>query len=296
MSLGIDLGNQVTKTSTMCKFNSRISSGHVDLNKNDIKVVYEGKKYTVGTGTSILGDNRYFSELYDICLLTAIALSNDEIFIEENIVVGMPPEQFESELREKVELKLNGIGMKEITVNEVTKTIRIKKASVFEESAIVFSNTSDYRNKQVLIIDIGGGTTDIAQFKNLELEKSTTTKHGMLSLYENMKKSINTVHIAKFKSEHMPDLIDKDTTVIKGEIKDISFLKDVVKDHAMKIYNEVQNFDYDNSEILIVGGGATPIGKYLLKELTHAKIPPNSQFINALTYETVGDMIYGNKQ
>jgi plasmid segregation protein ParM len=174
MSKGIDLGNKVTKTSEMIKFNSKVANGHFDLNKDDIKVVYEGKKYTVGTGTAVLGNDRYFNKLYDICLLTAVALSSNDMFIEDNIVIGMPPELFESELKEKVEKKLNTIGLKNITVNGINKTIRILKASVFEESAIVFRNTKDYKNKRVLVIDLGGGTTDISQFKNLELEKSTT--------------------------------------------------------------------------------------------------------------------------
>jgi plasmid segregation protein ParM len=296
MSLGIDLGNKVTKTSAMIKFDSKVANGHFDLNKDDIKVEYKGKKYTVGTGTALLGNDRYFNELYDVCLLTAIALSSEETFIEENIVVGMPPELFESELKDKVEAKLNNLGLNNITVNGINKSIRILKANVFEESAIVFKNTKEYRNKKVLIIDIGGGTTDIVQFNKLTLEKSTTTKYGMLSLYENMKKTINTKYLAKLNSEDMVDLIGKKTTVIKGESKDISFLNDVVQEHIMKIYNEVQNFDYDNSKVLIIGGGALSLGEYFKKELLpYAEIPEDSQFVNALTYEMVGEMLNGGK-
>jgi actin-like ATPase involved in cell morphogenesis len=215
------------------------------------------------------------------------------MFIEDNIVIGMPPELFESELKEKVEKKLNTIGLKNITVNGINKTIRILKASVFEESAIVFRNTKDYKNKRVLVIDLGGGTTDISQFKNLELEKSTTTKYGMLSLYENMKKAINTKHLAKLTSEDMIDLVNKDFATIHGKAKDISFTKDIIQDHVMQIYNEVQNFDYDNSEVLIIGGGALPLSDYIKKLLPYAEIPADSQFANALTYERVGEMIYG---
>lgn len=296
MSLGIDLGNKVVKTSAMKKFDSKVANGHFDLNKDDIKVEYKGKKYTVGTGTEVLGNDRYFNSLYDICLLTAIALSSEQTFIEENIVVGMPPELFESELKDKVEKKLNNMGLNTITVNGVTKTIRILKANVFEESAIVFRNTQDYRDKKVLIIDIGGGTTDIVQFNKLTLEKSTTTKYGMLSLYENMKKAINTNHLAKLNSEDMIDLIGKKTTIIKGEPKDISFLNDIVQEHILKIYNVVQNFDYDNCKVLIIGGGALPLGEYFKKELLpYAEIPTDSQFANALTYERVGEMLNGGK-
>ncbi|MDV3426674.1 MAG: ParM/StbA family protein [Bacillota bacterium] len=295
MSLGIDLGNKVVKTSEMKKFDSRVANGHFDLNKNDIKVEYEGKKYTVGTGTAVLGNDRYFNKLYDICLLTAIAMSSDAIFIEENIVIGMPPELFESDLKDEVENKLNSIGLKNITVNGVAKSIRILKANVFEESAIVFRNTKEYRDKRVLVIDIGGGTADISQFKNLELEKSTTTKYGMLSLYENMKKAINTKYLAKLTSEDMVNLINKDFTIIKGNTKDISFTKDIIQEHVMKIYNEVQNFDYDNSKILIIGGGALPLSDYFRRLLPYIEIPADSQFTNALTYERVGEMLNGRK-
>lgn len=295
MSLGIDLGNKVVKTSGMNKFNSKVANGHFDLNKDDIKIEYEGKNYTVGTGTAVLGNDRYFNKLYDICLLTAIALSSNGTFIEENIVIGMPPELFESALKDKVEEKLNNMGLKNITVNGIKKTIRILKAHVFEESAIVFKDTKSYRGKRVLVIDIGGGTSDISQFNNLTLEKSTTTKYGMLSLYENMKKSINTKYLTKLTSEDMIDLVNKNVAIVKGSAKDISFTKDIIQDHVLQIYNEVQNFDYDNSEILIIGGGATPLSEYFKKLLPYAEIPVDGQFTNALTYEKVGEMLNGGK-
>lgn len=292
-NLGIDVGNQFTKTSTMDKFYSKVTSGNFDLNKEEMKIEYEGKHYTLGTGTATLGNNRYFTQTYDICLLSAIALSIKEDNIEVNIIVGMPPEQFESELKDKLTKKLNNMGVKTIKINGKTQTIKIPKASVFEESAIVFGSTAEYRDKRVIVIDIGGGTTDISQFNNLKLEKSTTTKYGMLSLYENMKKAINTKHTVKLISEDMIDLVNKDKTIIRGEEKDISFVKDIVLDHVSKIYNEIQNFDYDNAKVLIIGGGATPLGKHIQDQLTHAQILENSQFANALTYAKVGDMLYG---
>ena len=59
--LGIDLGNAVTKTSTGVRFESKLKQGITVMNKNDIKVVYEGIEYTIGSpdGALNIGSNKY---------------------------------------------------------------------------------------------------------------------------------------------------------------------------------------------------------------------------------------------
>ena len=297
MSLGIDLGNEITKTSKMDKFCSRISKGHKDMNKNDIKVTYKGADYTVGNkeGTPVIGINRIHSAMYDICLLTAIALSSKEEVIEENIVLSLPPDLYESGLKEELKVKLKELGTQEIVVNDVKKTIKIKNSDVFCENSIVFSNPNKYRKQRTLLIDVGGGTCDLSEFKFLQLIKHSSEPLGMLALYDEMKKAINGKYKSKLSSEDMEEIIGKDKYEIRQVMCDVSFIKDIIADHVTKICSKVnQSFNYDVCKIELVGGGAEPLGEYFKKEYPAIEIVENSQFANAITNEAVGRMLWND--
>ncbi|MCB2308878.1 ParM/StbA family protein [Clostridium estertheticum] len=301
MIFGIDVGNDTTKNDSMVKFRSRVIAGHKGVNKDDIKVEYKGKKYTIGSkaGSLNLGPNKYFNVDYDVCLLTAIAKSGIEQNIDAEIVVGLPPEQYESPINDKLGKKINALGRQEITIYEgdkkIKKIITITKGMVFEESAIVFNNPKQFKEEKTLIIDIGGGSCDIAQFDGLELVNHNTTKLGMLTLYTDMKTALNSEFgNIGLQSEAMEDILGKDTYEINEEVKDVAFLKDVVEAHVREINNVVaQNFDPGNRKIRVIGGGAEPLLDYIKKYYSNAKVLDNAQFLNALTYKEVGLAVWG---
>ena len=301
MIFGIDVGNDTTKNNKLNKFRSRISIGHKGVNKDDIKVEYNGKKYTVGSksGSLNLGNNKYFNIDYNICLLTAIAKSTPEQNIEAKVVVGLPPEQFQSPTRDKLEEKINNLGEQKIIVYEnnkkVEKIITVVDGMVFEECAIVYSNPKKYKNEKLLVIDIGGGSADISQFDGLELVKYSTTKLGMLSLYTSMKTELNSkIENANLQSDAMEDILGKDTYEINEEVKNISFLHDIVDTHVREINNVItQNFDTANRKIRVMGGGADALIEPIKKYYPNAKVLDNAQFLNAITYKEVGVALWG---
>ena len=296
--LGVDLGNYATKTSEGVILSSRIAAGHKELNKKDIKVEYKDKKYTVGAGRLELGAHRLNSKLYDLCLLTAISKSYPELQnIEVNIVVGLPPLQYESSLKGELEDRLNKLDTQKIIIDGKLISITINKALVFSESAIVFGNPEQYRDTKTLVIDIGGGSTDMSQFKGLELVKNTTTKFGMLSLSESMKQVFNSKENTSYNADDMEDLINKETETIRGEKKDITYLNDVVADHVAEICNVInQNFDTESTDIILIGGGAKKLVKYFNKQYGNAKVADNNQLVNAKTYAAVGEMLWNDKE
>lgn len=296
--LGIDIGNYATKTSEGVMFSSRTFSGHKALNKDDIKTVYNDKKYTVGSGSLNLGVSRLDSMFYDLCLLTAISKSfPKDKNIEVNIVVGLPPLQFESELKDNLKKRLNELQTQKIEIDNKLISITIGKAEVFSESAIVFGDPEQYRSKKTLVIDLGGGSTDISQFNGLELIKNTTTKLGMLTLYENMRQVFNPKQTASYAQEDMEDLVGKTSTVVKGKKVDISYLGDIIDNHVIEICNVInQNFDTESTDIVLIGGGASKLIDYFKKQYENAIIAEDSQFVNARTYAAVGEMLWSDQK
>lgn len=296
MILGIDLGNFATKTSEGVIFKSTVKLGHEAVNNNDTKVIFNGKKYTVGSdnGALNLGKDKINKDHYMICLLTAIAKSSNDKFIEADIVVGLPPELFNSNLKEVLEGKLSTIGRQNIIIGQEEKTIIVKRAEVFSECAIPFSNPSKYENSKTLWIDIGGGSCDIYQFDGLEASNHATTELGMLTLYGKMKKSVNQRHGTKYSESDMEDMLNQDSYKIYGEMKDISFLKDDVNEYTQQIFNVIhQQFD-PSREMYLIGGGAEPLFKVFKKEFNHISPEKNAQFLNAHLYKKVGEMIFND--
>jgi len=296
--LGVDLGNYATKTSEGVIFPSRISTGHKELNKNDTKVDYNDKKYTVGNGRLELGVQRLNSTLYDLCFLTAIAKSYpSELNINVNIIVGLPPLQYESTLKNELEERLSQLKTQKIIIGGKTITITINKSGIFSESAIVFGEPEKYRKGKTLVIDLGGGSADISQFKGLELVNNTTTKFGMLSLYESMKQVFNAKEKASYSADDMGELVDKKTEEIRGNQEDITYLHDVVADFVAEICNVVnQSFDTDSTGIVLIGGGAKTLLPYFKKQYKNAIVAENNQFANANTYKVVGEMLWSDEK
>lgn len=292
--LGIDLGNEITKTSKMFKFCSRIYQGHKDMNKGEIKVEYKGEKYTVGSkeGTPVIGINRIYSTMYDICLLTAIAKSSNESVIEENIILSLPPDLYESNLKNKLKDKLANMGMQEIIVDGVKKTIRIAKSDVFCENSIVFSNPAKYKKQRTLLVDIGGDTADISEFDGLKLVNHSSYPLGMIHLYEVMKKAINKEFESKLTADDMEKIIGKDKYEIRQEERDLTFVRKIVADHVRAICNEINKFNFELCKIELIGGGAEPLFYCFAKEYPAITIVEDAQFANAKTNEMVGEMLW----
>lgn len=291
--LGIDIGNYATKTNKGIIFPSRLSIGHKKLNANDTKVEFEDKKYTIGTGNLALGETRYDSVLYDLCLLNAVHQSLPDVeTVSTNVVVGLPPQYYESKIRDTLEKRLNDLETQKIKIDDKEIAITINKAAVFCESAIVFSNPEEYREKKTLVIDVGGGTTDISQFNGLELVNYTTTKLGMLKLDEDIRPIFNSHENANFNKDAIEEIIGKDTVTIRGDKKDIKYLEDIVRAHVTEICNTVNaGFDTDY-DIKIIGGGASKLIKYFKEQYKNAEVPENNRYINAKTYETIGKVLW----
>jgi plasmid segregation protein ParM len=294
---GIDIGNFTTITDNEVLFLSRVENGHNDINKDAIKVVYKDEKYTIGSkkGTKNIGENKYFNKYYDLCLLTAIAESSEEVEIKTKIVVSLPPEQYDSKLKNKLLDKLKKLGKQEIIVNGVKKTITIEDALVFSEAAIVFSDMNQFSDKKTLVIDIGGGTGDVSEFNGLELVNHMTSKNGTLSYYKDMKQKINHEYSTNFDIEEMEDFINKDTYKIRGEYKDISFLKDTVDTRTMNFVSDInQNFNTSSTDIYLIGGGAKDLIKYFKKYYPNIVAYEKAQYINAITNKKVGVVYFGD--
>ena len=295
--IGIDLGNANVKTSKGVVFESKLKPGITKMNEKDIKVIYDGIEYTVGSydGALNISKRKYFKNAYKVNLLTAIAKSVKANNITTDIVVGVPVDLFnDKKLTEEIKSHIESFGTQKITINDIEKTINIENVAVFCESAIVFSDREKFKNKKTLVIDFGGGTIDISFWDGLTLTKSRTYKDGMITLYENIIKQINDKFGTSLNSNIAIRMIGKNTFKIDQEEKNIGFINSIVETYIDGLTSYInQYFDFESADtIQLIGYGAIQLEKNIKEEYDKAELHPNAAFANANTYEKVGELMW----
>lgn len=290
MKLGIDLGNGYVKFKDK-KFASRVKVGRLATfgeRRSDVfEVVYDGVFYTVGEGQVFTTDERYFTDDYKICLLTAIAESTNEDVIEAEICVGMPVSSFMSNKRGEVEKYLNNLGVQKIILNGVEKIINIKKAIVFVEGAYVIESKD---KENVITIDIGAGTVNIIQWENQVPVEFDTKYKSFYNLYSKIAKHLKDTNRGVVSPAYIEENLGAESIIINQTNVDIKDTHKIIEKHIIELASEINGYFNVSqaSKIQILGGGAFPTFKYwknIYKD--GCELIANSQFVNSKIYEKV---------
>ena len=184
--------------------------------------------------------------------------------------------------------------MKKITFgsgkDKVARTIYIEDVIIRPESYGI-KNLKSVNKAQVeaktLIVDIGGGTTDIAIFneKNKFID-GESLDIGLLELYHNVKKYISMKY-CKISLEDAKKVFDGEIKMIN--IQDYSFLKEFQDDFINKLLNEFKgSFPSAISCNLILAGGGGEIGIDYFKEEYPQTILVNDIGVNAKAFRLMG--------
>lgn len=290
MKVGIDLGNGYVKFKNK-KFASRVKVGRLatfgERRADVFEVIYDGVYYTVGEGQVFTTDERYFTDDYKICLLTAIAESTNEDVIEAEICVGMPVSSFMSNKRGEVEKYLNNLGVQKIILNGVEKIINIKKAIVFVEGAYVIESKD---KENVITIDIGAGTVNIIQWENQVPVEFDTKYKSFYNLYSKIAKHLKDTNRGVVSPAYIEENLGAESIIINQTNVDIKDTHKIIEKHIIELASEINGYFNVSqaSKIQILGGGAFPTFKYwknIYKD--GCELIADSQFVNSKIYEKV---------
>lgn len=283
MSIGIDLGNWNVKTSTGDIFSSRYTTVENLLGSNADIFEYEGIKYYMCEGQLENNYDKASKETNIILLLYALALQKENHF---RVVVGLPISSYKAN-RDKFREKLLESKVHNIKLNGRAKTIVIEDVIVFPEGAGAYYSIQN-RSKNAIIIDVGGGTTNIAGFKNCKLDKSTTLGKGMIELYSRIREYLNSTYTLKLELEDIEGIM-RDGLKVDGEQISFNFLKDIVEEFTKQLMNELRNFDIRTAEVYLVGGGTKLLKGVLTNKIKGLKIIEDYLFSNAKGFKKIGD-------
>lgn len=290
MIIGVDVGYSFTKTSTGVLFDSKV--GMSDGLGGGRIITIDGKTYTIGYGANCMEVNRVDNELVRVCLIAAIALS-DENETDFKVVTGLPIGQYKDQ-KDRLYQMLNANRCFTVSVNGKSRIIYISDVFVYAQGAgALFANDID---GDAIIVDIGSRTCDIALFTvssgTRNLSKYSTIYSGMYGLYTRAITSINNRFNLSLPPEYAEQIF-LNGLMVDGEDQQIDFLQPVLSDYLNDLVNELLvNYPARNVPLYLCGGGAYILGGVIKRKFPHCSVMPDAQFSNADGFRKVGDSLW----
>lgn len=296
--LGLDNGYNYTKTSEGVCILSTLEKGHDNYN-TVLEINVNGENYIVGepTGQYIVDADKFATregqELLKLTSLAAIGLSYpEESVIDVNIVAGLPVAYY-SDQKEDLENLIKSLDNSCIEINKLAKkqVIKINKVLILPQACGIIIEKNK-QNESSLVIDIGGGTWDIAQFNGLKLTEKATYEKGMLVLYSAIAQMLNSKYYTTFEASDIQNIIDRGYFTVKGVKKGIAEIEEYLNNEVRKIASTITR-DFDTTSIdnfYLIGGGAIALKDYIKKYFPAIEVEEHCQFTNVNSFAFMGEL------
>lgn len=288
MILGVDIGTYSVKTSTKVTFFSKFTQedSFTEINKMNIG----GVDYNIGEGEFSTDWNKSRKDNTLILLYAAIAKStNDNI---NQIILGLPVQQYKKNKDAVIELvgsnKCATINKRNIIITDIT--VAPEGASTYYAMDIELRQMIG--NKQLIIIDIGGRTTDIVVFEGKKIIDVKTIPVGMLNIYQEIIDYVNSEYTESLNLED-GEIILKEGLFLDGELHDISFIKPILERNFNTIFKELQlKYNVNKGYVYLTGGGSLTLKLAFRNRLKNIVISKNPVFDNAIGFKKVGESLW----
>lgn len=288
MIIGVDLGNYAVKTSEKVHFLSKVSE--MDNFTGDNKIIYNGQSLYIGEGEFSTDWNKSQKESTLPLLFAAIEKSTSDNI--NQVVVGLPIQQYKANKEELKELINNN---RCVCINN--RRMIITGIEVAPEGASVYYNMpldvrEEIGNKQFIVIDIGGRTTDVSVFINKKIVDVKTIPTGMLNIYQDIIDHINSNYTENFTLED-GEVVLREGLFLNGENKDVSFIRPILQKHFNSIYKELQlKFNLNKGYVYLTGGGSNFLKLAFKNRLNNLIVSQNSIFDNAIGFKRIGEQLW----
>lgn len=145
----------------------------------------------------------------------------------------------------------------------------------------------------VLLLDIGGYTIDIAMFENRhgksQLVKYNTLYKGVISLYSEIIGEANKKYDLSLDVDYGEKILSNGLSIF-GEKQDLSWLKPIFENYVDDIMNNLKlNYPYSTLDIYLCGGGAYVLSNAFKRQIKNVSMLGGGQFANAKGFKRLGD-------
>lgn len=295
---GVDIGNitsifsgDITGSGELI-IESRIEkySNVKELGESEIFEI-DGEKWVVNQGRFKNEHLKFQKDNFIQLLYYGLAKTCE--FDRVKLVVGIPAGQF-NEFHKDLKKFIQDNNFRKITVgigeNEVTRNILIEDVIVRPESYgiknLKVMNQCE-AGVRTLIVDIGGGSTDIAIFdENMKFIDGESLEIGLLDLYKKIRRYIG-IKYCKISLEDAKKVFDGDMKMVN--ITDYKFKEEYLDEFMEEVINEFKGVFPDASacNIILAGGGERFGYKYFKSEYPQT-ISVSDVKVNAKAFYMLG--------
>ena len=278
MILGLDIGNLTTvcvSENNEVVFESRLKP-YQQLNRFSGNDVFEidNQKFIFEEGYFENNLIKHEKENFINLVYYAIAKTCDSNSIF--LTVGVPAGQYNSE-RENIRRTLMKNSCKTVKLNNKLRSITIEDVFVAPEGygVKVEALTAINNNSKTLVIDIGGGTTDVAEFDEKgKFIGGKSVKKGLIDLYKEVADTLDNEYRLSVSLEDARKYFDGELSVKNDSFEEVTeYKKDALLTLGKYLLNELRGMYTNLSQynIILSGGGAKILHPLFLKVYPQTK-------------------------
>ena len=292
MRISADIGYNTTNfigQNIEGSFLSTVKEKTHELETAKYTVEYNNRTYLIGNedGFTSIEQTRDKDAIFHICLYTAIA-ANMSSTTDNNvrIVTGLPAQFFAEQKSSLIKaLENRRVFMK---LNGETRNFIITKVIVFPQSAGLFLYDKSLVEKDTLVIDIGGGTLDIAYMNNGQFKEGRTYPLGVNYTYDILLQELSKYGVNYSNRMKAEQIIADKTIFVEGREVDVKEdIDNVLNLRSKEIVNAIKQAFPEQSKysrFIFIGGGALLLKNYL----SEYRVLDDAQMINVKIYDIIG--------
>lgn len=286
---GYDIGNYSLKVAPKLNIKSLVSTEENMLGSK-IALTYDGITRYIGEGHFETGFNKASKDNYLPLLLTGIALTSSPEETYHKVVCGLPVNQYKTN-KEMLEDLIMEKSTRRIELNGSSRDISILDCRVYPEAVGAYYSLGIIDD--VIIVDIGGRTTDIAFVSGGKIDTASTASVGTLNIYKDIADKLNSQFGLNLDIQKVDRIIERGYLKVDGCDINLQFVTELLKTNFLKIKEDLDfNFPARTEQIILVGGGAKLFDKAFKKRYQDCHVAENYLFANAIGFQRVGEMLW----
>ena len=251
-------------------------------------LTYDNKTYTIGEGVPAINKDKTDNIATKLFVLNMLCKHMDNVKSEHfKVYLTAPPMTYSAQ---KDSLPQYLLGSYKVIYNGIPKEIYIDSVTVYPETVMAYlaNNPSQFK-RPVIVIDIGGLTTNVAYIKNGACNKDCIISftNGMYHIESEVCDYLNDKYWSlDLDSSQMSEFLQNGIFVGDGSENIIETNKDAINDIYSKFVSKIQNkitlkkWSPDMCDILVTGGGGMTLFESIKSVYGHAKLSNDPIFDN----------------
>lgn len=288
MKRGIDVGNYSLKEYPGTNIKSLVTTEENILGSK-LTLEYEDKTYYIGEGNFETELNKSTKNNFLPLLLTGIAINSTKDNVFQQVVCGLPINQYKVN-KEYLEDMVLSNKVRNIKLKGESRKIIVSDFRVYPEGIGTYYTLNT--NDDVIIVDIGGRTTDMAYIVDGKLKTSSTVAVGTLNIYKDIADRLNALYSLDLDIPIAERILDRGYLKVDGDNIDLAFITNILKRNFIKINDDLcMKFPARTEKIILVGGGYKIFEKAFKNRYKNSYVADNPIYANAIGFRKVADML-----